>query len=248
MKDYSNKLEKRASPTTNSNEHSPTSSEESIEDIEANLYTAPPSVDPTSKNTNTTATSSSSAVDDWKNSDFAVGDTEQSWQAEKNKSTCLNVCSKASPPHPEQGNPVSTSSSSWSSCIDCECCDDEMEHDCGCTSLSAVVCSALNAGKVGNMAVLKEKSDPHSGERKLLWVVGPFWPVLVFITFPLIIGVSVFVLLKISRNNSTLVIVMWLFLTGAVCCALFFTGCRDPGERASLVEDLSDEVLEMATH
>ena len=72
---------------------------------------------------------------------------------------------------------------------------------CGCCS--AMICSMLGAGRVGNMAVLRQSTEwvdemvqDENGETtskrftrpRLDVVVGPYWPMLMFVTYPLILG------------------------------------------------------------
>jgi hypothetical protein len=61
------------------------------------------------------------------------------------------------------------------------------ETNAGCTACSNVLCSPF--GRVGNMVVLKETRLPN-GDRRLDYVIGPYWPVTVFVTYPLIFGIS----------------------------------------------------------
>eukprot|EP00586_Coscinodiscus_wailesii_P001232 CAMPEP_0172483840 /NCGR_PEP_ID=MMETSP1066-20121228/11025_1 /TAXON_ID=671091 /ORGANISM="Coscinodiscus wailesii, Strain CCMP2513" /LENGTH=257 /DNA_ID=CAMNT_0013247979 /DNA_START=84 /DNA_END=854 /DNA_ORIENTATION=- len=127
-----------------------------------------------------------------------------------------------------------------------KCCDDicmsEMEPTCGCLYLSGLVCPLLGAKRVGNMAVLKESventmedsDDEEQGRRrvsrkKISIVVGPYWPMLVCITYPLILGVSLATAIKGIPGRHPLVIAFWCLCTASLCMALFGVGCRDPG-------------------
>lgn len=94
-------------------------------------------------------------IKQWKEGPFAAGFTEQTWEADYNKfrHNLGGECSK--------------------------CMDNDDTMPCGCCS--AVVCTALGAGRVGNMAVLKETEERgDDGERKrtLVIVAGPYWPML----------------------------------------------------------------------
>jgi hypothetical protein len=78
------------------------------------------------------------------------------------------------------------------------CCADvaseEMDPTCGCLTISGIVCGRLDAGRIGNMAVLREKNvmveepdlDCEVGEGDLMptklvskrvpdLIVGPYW-------------------------------------------------------------------------
>jgi hypothetical protein len=69
----------------------------------------------------------------WKENPFAVGLTEPTWAEEYQKYRR----------HPRQ-----------------ECCDTSSDHDgLPCICCSAVVCSMVGAGRVGNMAVLKQGTE-----------------------------------------------------------------------------------------
>jgi len=110
-----------------------------------------------------------------------------------------------------------------------KCCDDDDPNpDCGCTVCSTICCQGRE--RVGNMVVLKGgEVKGNRGEYILHYVIGPFWPMLVFITYPLIIGVSFFVYTKISPILHPLILLSWFAFTATVCVALFYTGCKDPG-------------------
>lgn len=148
----------------------------------------------------------------WKESTFAVGLTEPTWYDEKYRSSKL--------PSDESG---------------CLCC-------------SAYVCSFVGAGRVGNMAVLKSSMetvetileyDEETGEPiiektqtpHLDIIVGPYWPMLFFVTYPLILGVSGFTFFVGIYKSSlhVLVVLFWAACTTGLIIALACTGFRDPG-------------------
>lgn len=151
-------------------------------------------------------------IQNWKESPFAVGLTEPTWYDEKYRSNKL--------PSDETG---------------CLCC-------------SAYVCPLLDAGRVGNMAVLKssmetvetileydeETGQPVIGKIQtphLDVVVGPYWPMLIFITYPLVLGVSSFTFFVGIYKNSlpALVVALWAACTAGLIISLACTGFRDPG-------------------
>mmetsp|Transcript_4210 Transcript_4210/g.7478 ORF Transcript_4210/g.7478 Transcript_4210/m.7478 type:complete len:389 (-) Transcript_4210:331-1497(-) len=177
----------------------------------------------------------------------------------------------------------------------CCCCPDreamgqlfqeEIDPGCGCTYLSAVICSRLGAGRIGNMAVLKERhvmveveeednasddndegfeevdgfldedslhqrnpnsSKPNDNDkdnknttkktkkrlvrkREIQLVVGPFWPMLLFVTYPLIFGVSALTLWSGLPGKPLYVQIVWALVTCQLIRSLFNTGFRDPG-------------------
>ena len=241
----------------------------------------------------------------WKNSLYAVGLVEPTWADElyRRKSKREKVNKE-----------------------ELEYQDDTAVCDCACLYLSAIVCSALRAKRIGNMAILKDRwvdvsthksnsmnsrygpideettvgddechshnSDVLSGNdddddddvdeleqddnepekddkilkdnatrhRKVSFksqvssskmtrrkqtpqpptiqkrhvldlVVGPFWPMLFFVTYPLILGVS-FLTAYFSvfiPGQKWFISLAWSILTFALCFSLFSVSCRDPG-------------------
>ena len=146
-----------------------------------------------------------------------------------------------------------------------DCCREEMEPTCGCLYLSGLVCSRIGAGRVGNMAILKEStvmveeeidepddaeeqmesehgtaSSPSSSsgrvrtrkvhKRRIDLVVGPYWPMMICVTYPLIFGVSFWTLVSaILPGRHPLISMVWSTLTIALIYALFGVAFRDPG-------------------
>lgn len=149
----------------------------------------------------------------WKESPFAVGLTEPSWKHEIARS--------------------------WT--------DDNDADPTGCLCCSAGVCSVLGAGRVGNMAVLHSSTelveevedDDENGQQtvnrykrpKLNIVVGPYWPILIFVTYPIIFSVSAwaFVSQILPGNKPLPLVFVWTVMTTALIVTLACTGCRDPG-------------------
>ncbi len=180
---------------------------------------------------------------------------------------------------------------------------EEIDPGCGCIYLSALICSRIGAGRIGNMAVLKERyvmveaedddnedndedeqervdgfvvDDDEEGftihqhsnsnnargtttkkstkakqlvrKREIQLVVGPFWPMLVFITYPLIFGVSAFTLYSGLPGKPLYVQIVWALLTLQLIRSLFNTGFRDPGilqrhTKPPRAKDVSDNDL-----
>lgn len=120
-------------------------------------------------NNNNSSDSPSTRVKKWKESPFAVGLTEPTWEAER-----LGMSTRGGRKND-----------------DLPILDDEYlpRDTTGCLCCSAIVCSYLGAGRVGNMAVLSSttewvefvEQDDETGEEKvtrytrprLNWVVGP---------------------------------------------------------------------------
>lgn len=197
----------------------------------------------------------------WKESDYAAGLVEPTWAEELER-------------HRRGGG-----------CCCGQLCQEEIDPGCGCIYLSALVCSRLGAGRIGNMAVLKERyvmvevedeegdrdgegqgqdkadgfvdeeealpsqqqtndaESPGHGnraakvtkkkrivrKREIQIIVGPFWPMLLFITYPLIFVVSGLTLYKGLPGKPLYAQMAWALMTGAMIRSLFNTGFRDPG-------------------
>jgi len=176
-----------------------------------------------------------SKIRNWKESPYAVGLVEATWSDELSRFHSRSNAGSAGP---------------------CLCsCDDETDPTCGCIKLSAIVCTKLGAKRIGNMAILKESvervvEEGHTDyernlemglnstsskrtrlvfRRKMDIVVGPYWPMLVFITYPLIFTVSLWTAVEALPGKPPLFIIFWCICTVSLCLALFATGCRDPG-------------------
>ena len=125
------------------------------------------------------------------------------------------------------------------------CCGKRNSNVNGQVCCSAFVCGCLGADRVGNMAVLAQSTQVYNhiqvneetGERtttrktrpKLLWVVGPYWPVNLFLTYPLILGVSFLVGWRTVRYSSAPIIITWSICTFSLIFSLAMVACRDPG-------------------
>lgn len=115
----------------------------------------------------------------------------------------------------------------------------------GCLCCSSFVCSRIGAGRVGNMAVLYQtqewveevQTDEETGEKKtrrytrprLVWLMGPYWPMLICVTYPLILGVSFWTLVTSIPRVPMAVQLIWSMLTLGLIYALAMTAFRDPG-------------------
>jgi hypothetical protein len=158
----------------------------------------------------------------WLDSPFAAGLTEPTWVHELKYSVRRNAHNDSD--------------------------DDDINSDTsGCLCCSAIVCPYLGAGRVGNMAVLHSSTewveemeqDEETGEKqvrrftrpRLNIVVGPYWPMLLFVTYPIIFAVSgwAFVTAILPGKLPAIVVLFWLACTVGLITALAFTGFRDPG-------------------
>jgi hypothetical protein len=113
-------------------------------------------------------------------------------------------------------------------------------------AFSAYACGCLGASRVGNLAVLAQTTEEYdhveivneeTGEQrtakrkrpKLLCVLGPYWPVNFFLTYPLIIGVSVLTGWRNLAGKPMGVIVTWSLCTFLLLFSLAMIACRNPG-------------------
>lgn len=157
-------------------------------------------------------------VKHWKESPFAVGMTEITWADES-----LKMGARGG----RDG-------------------DDQSVDSANCLCFSAAICPHIpGVTRVGNMSVLKqstisvqaEEEDEETGEvrvvrvtrPKLDIVVGPYWPMLLLITYPLIFGISGWTLVKAIPGKPILLQLAWSTFTIGLIVALALTACRDPG-------------------
>lgn len=125
-----------------------------------------------------------------------------------------------------------------------QCVDLSKDDGNPCGFCSAIVCGALGAGRVGNMAILRqstewveEEEEDETGEvkprrftrPKLDLVAGPYWPMLCLVTYPLIFGVSIATLVSAIPGKPAIIIIFWAVCTLGLIYALAMTAFRDPG-------------------
>jgi len=158
-------------------------------------------------------------VQHWKDHPLAVGLVEISWSDEMQKFRDRDARRRAA--------------------------DDSSAESANCLCCSAVVCPYLGATRIGNMSVLKqstieiniEEEDEETGEirvvrvarPKLDFVVGPYWPMLFFVTYPLIFGVSGWALVVAIPGKPISLVLAWSICTFGLIFSLAMTGFRDPG-------------------
>jgi len=152
-------------------------------------------------------------IQHWKDSDFAVG--------------CVNVTWKDDRP-------------SWFRKDDNRGINVDNQY-----AISSLVCGCFGAERVGNMAILAQSTENYDEEvmdsvtgqvaiinkkrPKLLWVMGPYWSVNLFITFPLIIGVSAWICYYRVSGSHFAVIITWSIGTFLLIISLCMISCRNPG-------------------
>jgi hypothetical protein len=120
---------------------------------------------------------------------------------------------------------------------DCDECEEEgggervdgfVDEDEGGSSLHQRN-STSNSIAVGGDKILPAKTRRVVRKREIQFVLGPFWPMLLFITYPLIFGVSALTLYSGIPGKPWFVQVLWAVLTLLLIRSLFNTGFRDPG-------------------
>jgi hypothetical protein len=158
-------------------------------------------------------------IEHWKNSPFAVGVVNPTWKLDQ--PSWWTCCCSSDLPSPAR----------------------DIDHTFPATS---IVCSLLGARRVGNFSVLSQTNenydepiqDPATGEvsgyrkkqrPKLLCVVGPYWTVNVFITFPIIFGASGWVCYRRIIGAHIAVIITWSIGTFLLIFSLLMISCRNPG-------------------
>jgi hypothetical protein len=154
----------------------------------------------------------------WQESPFAVGAVKVTWEEECRDHNGNGCCQ--------------------------QCCSEEVDANC-CICCSGYFCSKLGAGRVGNMAVLKQSMewvelvevDEEKGTEttrkyqrpRLDIVVGPYWPMLLCVTYPLIFGVSLWTAIVAIPRVPFVAQLVWGALTFALIYALAKTSFSDPG-------------------
>jgi hypothetical protein len=107
---------------------------------------------------------------------------------------------------------------------------DSRREGCSNQNISAFICPLLNAGRVGNMVVLTQSTEKQDEENipRLDCVMGPYWVMSVFVTYPIILVISAITAVQIANQPWPLIIV-WAILTLALLAALSMVACRNPG-------------------
>jgi hypothetical protein len=96
---------------------------------------------------------------------------------------------------------------------------------------------------MGNMVVLYETIDKSQNDNndddaaaatastisRPVIMVGPHWPMMVCVTYPIIIGVSLATFILEVRHQHAALIAIWSTMTIILMLALAFVACRNPG-------------------
>lgn len=116
----------------------------------------------------------------------------------------------------------------------------------GNLSWSGIVCgSCLTcADRIGNMAIFystieeyeavetSEEGEETKVKRKRprpVCMVGPYWPINLCLTWPLILGISGWTLYSKVLDQNTAVIITWSICTFGLCASLLLVSCSNPG-------------------
>ncbi|CAJ1966937.1 unnamed protein product [Cylindrotheca closterium] len=111
---------------------------------------------------------------------------------------------------------------------------------------SGVVCgSCLTCvGRIGNMAVFYSTMEEYEAVEKSegredrvvkrkrprpVCMVGPYWPVNLCLTWPLILGISGWTLFTKVIYQNFVIIITWSLCTFALCASLLLVSCTNPG-------------------
>jgi hypothetical protein len=108
-----------------------------------------------------------------------------------------------------------------------------------CPLMFSYLC-CKRAGRIGNMVVLYETStssndsqngndDPTTTISRPVIMVGPHWPMMVCVTYPIIFGVSLATFVLEIRNQHVALVAIWSVMTILLILALAGVACRNPG-------------------
>ncbi len=98
----------------------------------------------------------------------------------------------------------------------------------------------LNDADANNSSAERKKRTVRRREIQL--VVRPFWPMLLFITCPLIFGVSILTLWSGIPGKSVYVQISWALMTMQLIQLLFNMRFRDPGMLSCCMEPPSADI------
>jgi len=114
-----------------------------------------------------------------------------------------------------------------------ECCLGKRPQYVSC---SALFCSYLGVGRVGNMVILRQTTEEIEGDSgeattrpKLVCVLGPYWMFVLCLTLPLISGISIWIGITRIPDQHWAVVLTWALCTAGVYFSLLKVSCTDPG-------------------
>jgi len=170
--------------------------------------------------------SNSYKVKYWKNHPYAVGCVEPTWSHSMDRSNDSQYDEEKNTSVPQKSCCSNASS-------------EEVDPTCGCLFLSKHTCGRFGMRRIGNMVILKEGKIVDDGNvqegivprRSIDCIVGPYWPMLCFVTFPLILFVSGLTACKavFVHGSNPLLAFAWSCLTFGLCYSLYSVATSDPG-------------------
>ena len=111
----------------------------------------------------------------------------------------------------------------------CQSCD-SFRH------FTSFVCAKCPVGRVGNMVLLHAAQEEREEDRtippppRLRWIVGPYWPVPLCLTLPLVVVYSIVTFrYSESLHEHLYLIIPWAILNAVTLISLFLVSCSDPG-------------------
>jgi len=92
--------------------------------------------------------------------------------------------------------------------------------------VSAFICGKCPVGRIGNMVVIWQRAE----EQGFLLMLGPYWYITYFVTFPFILLYSLYVFLSQSLwEKDWPWMLLWGFFNVIAAVSLFRISCSDPG-------------------
>lgn len=103
----------------------------------------------------------------------------------------------------------------------------------GYLTFASWICAVVGAKRVGNMVVLigniEGDRDGNEYEPHLSCVLGPYWPVNMFLVFPFVIALSLVAVIVGLPKRHPGIIAAWAVLTSCLLLSMVCVSCRDPG-------------------
>jgi len=185
-------------------------------DLKASKYNHDQDYTPTSKNVDSYSSNiqQEHKISLWKEGPYAAGLVEVSWNDERTKYSKIK-----------------------------DYLSEDENHTCKIEIMSSYICPLFNAGRIGNMIILKDHIDEITNERVLDIVVGPYWFIAFFVTFPIILIFSLWIgrYAVFISDTSPMMKLFWLVLFSLLIYFLFKTSCKDPGILKRCLEQPIDD-------
>lgn len=97
-----------------------------------------------------------------------------------------------------------------------------------CSGVNDLCCPAW-IPRIGNMLVLHHSPNRGEDGNRIDCILGPYWPMMAFVTYPLILLVSAGALLVVFRGKHPAILGIFYFGVAMTALCLACTACRDPG-------------------